>query len=169
MSLEAKNPALKEVRSHWIETEHGRGGELAKEELYPQCTAEWRGKEFEFTIQARRYRYSGDAGPGWTDWMVSYYHGPERLSGTARSALGRAATPLVEAWLASTEYKPSRERAVFFMLKRLIQDERTGASGPARELQRHGHELTAADEQVLTEAVYHLTQLLALLDTGSRA
>jgi hypothetical protein len=164
MGLQAKNPTLINTGSHWMQTGYPRGGELAKEEVYGYFVAEWRGDEVEFTMQADRYRYSNDTSQGWTDWRITYYHGPESLTGTACAALSDAAKPLMARWLASSEYRPSRQLAIRALIVRQIRDANINATDARDALMRHGHELNPEDEQNLTEAIYHLTAMFKLID-----
>lgn len=148
--------------SHWLAPEHGRGGQLAREELYPVLTAEVRGVERTVRVSADRYRHSN----GWSDWRI-YVRDVEPSNGIGdktRAGLNAAAEPIVRAWLASDAYKASRRLAAAAMLARLIRDERYNAYSVRTELARHRAELSDADAARLTRAVDALQTLLENLD-----
>lgn len=152
--------------SHYLACDHAG---ISKEELY--VTLHLRLPRIgERTVRYAIYRYRHSS--GWSDWRMR----PDKIEPSqgigdwdspTRRAIEGACEPIVQAWLASGDYLPSRRRAAARMVHRAIRDQPVTGYGVRRmrdALREQGSELTAADRRRLTRAVDLLEKAAVLLD-----
>lgn len=163
---EAKNVQLTDTQFHTVDWDPTSAQRIGRESVNLVFVGEWLGETVAFQMSASRYVPSDGR---WTDWNVYRHVGysDTPLSETASRKLADAAKPAVREWLDSDAYVESRETAVAYMVKALIQeDARYGASVSRcrRALQTVESELRATDQIVLWRAVNALQGYLNAMD-----
>jgi hypothetical protein len=160
---------LTRAGNHWLATEHGRGGKLAREELFPEL--EVTGVPRVGTVAVRfacdRYNSSG----GWTDWRILIREvTPDKGVGdTGRKIIREACEPIIRAWLESPAYLETRQRSAAQMLARIIrEDNQYGTDNARAQLARHGAELTPESLEALTSALDSFDTARELLESATK-
>lgn len=107
--------------SHYIETRRGKN---QKEEIFFRFETEWRGEPAFVTISADKYSYNGEKMSEWRIYCTEArkQEWGEYHTDTAKSRFSEVYRPVVEAWLQSEAYAPSRQRAFEHMAARVLDD-----------------------------------------------
>jgi hypothetical protein len=152
---------LDEVRSHWIELDIGH---IRKEEVFPVYTVVAKG-------QARKVRMHADSywANGMTDWriIISDIKDDDGIGPVTRTAIRKELVPMVQRWLASDEYKRSREKAMAYAIAREIRETSTTADYRAKDALKHFSKQVTPDGEGRLQKAYDLRmESLQLLDGG---
>lgn len=175
----ATNPVLTRIGSHSVILKFNSSTDPQEEEVFPEFTVTWRGQEIRATFRANRY-VANDATRGnvWTPWHVVRYSFSPGVSDIAASSITDVCETIVTAWLNGgtvrdvwasgvtiPRYSESRQRAFASMIRNVFTERHYTLTQPEAILRKHKHELTPDDQQRFASALFHLGNLITLLDT----
>jgi hypothetical protein len=159
---------LTQTRAGGIHVSLEPGGKVSREEAYLGFKFTWLGKVVNVDVTADRYMAShwdgNDREDRLTPWRViirSAYG--SSLTDLSRRAADAVIEPLVQTWIASSDYIAARQLAYSHAIGRAIGEERFDATRARRVLDAHSHELTLADKARLQRACGLLAQFLDAL------